>query len=254
MAEFSLPRSDEPFDFRRQAATYGQFRRDYSNALYDAIATCTGPADGRVALDVGCGPGFVATSLTRRGWRAVGVDFSWPMLSQARAAHHELPLLQALGERLPVASRRAGLVTCGTAFHWLQPAPAFQEFARVLAPGGWAALFWRYPKAGQAHMDVVRGALGDVGITLPDGYEELRVHAPRPFNGSSFTDRVAKELETTLEFTAESFRGYMSTLEFMRRLTADRHAEFLDRLAVRLEAFPVIHEVNTEYLFLGRKR
>ncbi|MGH7893328.1 MAG: class I SAM-dependent methyltransferase [Candidatus Binatia bacterium] len=254
MAEFAVPPCDEPFDFRRQASTYGQFRRDYSPALYDAIAARTGPGGGRLALDVGCGPGFVATALARRRWRAVGVDFSWPMLSQARAAHGELSLLQARGEAMPVGSGRAALVTCGTAFHWLQPLPALDEFARVLEPGGWVALFWRYAVAGQPHMQAIREGLGAIGVTLPDAYDELRVHAPRPFGGSVFVDPCEERIGTVLEFTAASFCGYVSTVEFLRRLSADRHAEFLDRLAERVaREFPVIHEANEEYLFLARR-
>ena len=84
MAEMALPPDDEPFDFRRQAATYGRYRRDYSAGLYDVIGEHTGAAAGRFAVDLGCGTGFVASTLTRRGWRAVGVDFSAPMLAQAR--------------------------------------------------------------------------------------------------------------------------------------------------------------------------
>src|SRR6185503_19654225 len=86
MTEFGLPRDDEPFDFRRQAAVYGRFRRNYSAALYDAIEERTGPGAGRVAVDLGCGTGFVTDSLARRAWRVVGVDLSAPMLAAARAA------------------------------------------------------------------------------------------------------------------------------------------------------------------------
>src|SRR5579884_2245777 len=84
MAEYAMPRCDEPFDFRRQAATYACFRPDYAPALYEAIAARTGPGAGRLALDLGCGPGLVAGALARRGWQVVGVDFSAPMLAEAR--------------------------------------------------------------------------------------------------------------------------------------------------------------------------
>ena len=46
MTVLGLPRDDEPFDFRRQAGDYARWRRDYSPALYDAIAARTGPGDG----------------------------------------------------------------------------------------------------------------------------------------------------------------------------------------------------------------
>jgi SAM-dependent methyltransferase len=254
MAEFAVPPSDEPFDFRHQAATYGQFRRDYSSALYDAVAARTGAARGRVVLDVGCGPGFVATSLVRRGWHAVGVDFSEPMLAQARAAHPALPLLRARGETMPVRDGTAALVTSGTAFHWLQPVPALAEFARVLAPGGRVALFWRYASAGQPHMRVMRASLDRVGVTLPDAYEHLRVHVPAPFAGSAFVDAEEIRLATTLTFTADTFHGYVATVEFLRRLCGERHADFLAHLHDALvRDFPTVVEENEEYLFVARR-
>src|SRR5262245_34072138 len=122
MAEFALPRSDEPFDFRHQAATYRRWRRDYSAALYDAIAERTGPGGGVLVADVGCGRGYVTTSRGGRGWMAVGVDFSAPMLAEARTGSRDtLRLVRARGETLPLRDGDAALVTCGTSFHWLAP-------------------------------------------------------------------------------------------------------------------------------------
>ena len=253
MAEFAMPPSDEPFDFRHQAATYRRFRRDYSPTLYDAIERRTGPGAGRAAFDVGCGPGFVASTLVRRGWRATGLDFSALMLASARAANPALAFVSARAEALPLRAGTGTLVTCGTAFHWMQPQPALAEFARVLAPGGWVALFWRYAVAGQLHMQAVRDALAVVGVALPDAYEQLRVHAPDPFGGSRLTDVVEERFATTLAFTAESFHGYVATIEFLRRLAGDRHAAFLAELDRRLAGrFAAFDEANEEYLFVAR--
>ncbi|HXJ35464.1 MAG TPA: class I SAM-dependent methyltransferase [Candidatus Eisenbacteria bacterium] len=254
MAEFAVQPSDEPFDFRRQAATYGKFRRDYSGTLYDAIAARTGPAAGRAALDAGCGTGFVTRSLAARGWRSVGLDFSWPMLAEAHAAGPDRPLVRARGEALAIGSQRVGLVTCGTAFHWFAPKPALEEFARVLVPGGWVALFWRYPIPKQPHMAMVRDSLRDVDVVLPDAYEELRPHGSTPFAGSPLVDAVEERFRTTLEFTPQDFHGQVSTFESMRRFCGDRFAEFLDRLAERVARHPtIIREENEEFLYLARR-
>jgi SAM-dependent methyltransferase len=254
MAEYGLPRNDEPFDFRHQAAIYGRFRRDYSEGLYDAIAG--GAIDGIPAVDVGCGTGFVTMALRRRGWRVLGVDFSAPMLAQARAASGgTLPLVRARGESLPLRDGSAALVTCGTSFHWLAPASALAEFVRVLAPGGRVALFWRYPLPGEASSRLVIDVLRGMGVWVADDLDTLRVHSPEPFAGSPLMAEPCRVLHTVVEFSAAEFHGYVSTLEWIRRFAGPRHAEFLDRLA---EALAASHpegfaERNEEYLFVARR-
>ena len=146
----------------------------------------------------------------------------------------------------------ASLLACGTAFHWIPPGPGLAEIARVLQPGGMVAFMWRYAVAGE-HLAAVRDALADVGAA-PDAYEHYRVHDEDPFGGSAFVDREAVRLPATLEFTAETFHGWISTIEFLRRMTGARHAEFLAGLAARLSRdFPTIREANEEHLFLARR-
>ena len=253
MPQFEMPRSDEPFDFRRQASTYGRWRRDYSTALYAAIEARAGAGAGRLAVDVGCGTGFVTTSLAARGWRAAGVDFSAPMLAAARGASGPLGFVRARAEALAFADGRAALVTCGTAFHWFTHAPTLAEFRRVLAPGGWAALFWRYPLSDQPYMRCVAEVCARFGRTMPDG--DVYVHPPAPFAGSGLEATPAQCIESVLAFTPESFHGYISTVELIRRLMGDAHAPFLDALAVELRRrWPGgFEERNREFLFLARK-
>jgi SAM-dependent methyltransferase len=252
MRELGLPPSDEPFDFRHQAAGYGRWRRDYSPALYDAIEARTGPGAGRLALDVGCGPGFVARTLAARGWRTVGLDFSEPMLAEARRGGG-VPLVRARGEALPVRAGSAALVACGTSFHWLQPAPALAAFARALAPGGFAAVFWRYALPDAPSVDAVRAAFAQsTGSALPDLAFALTLD---PFRDSTFLADPELVLETTLVFSVEEFHGYVSTVEWIRRLAGEHHAAFLDALRGELaRRFPDgITEPNREFLYLGRR-
>jgi SAM-dependent methyltransferase len=256
MAEFALPRTEEPFDFRHQAATYARYRRDYSADLYDAIVARAGPAAGRLAIDVGCGTGFVTASLDRYGWHALGVDFSEPMLAGAREAWAgRLRLLRARGEALPVRDGRAALVTCGTSFHWLAPAPALAGFARALAPGGWVALFWRYAAPGEPSTRLVMEVLRATNSAVPPDFEQLRVHPIDPFGGSGLESVPPVVLRSSLEFTAADFHGYMGTLEWIRRFAGAGHAAFMARLRdVLAERHPGgFTERNEEYLFLARK-
>jgi SAM-dependent methyltransferase len=254
MAEFGLPRDDEPFDFRRQAATYGRFRRDYSEALYDEITARTGPADGRVALDLGCGPGFVTASLARRGWCAIGLDLSAPMLAAARSALPRTALVRARAETMPIRGASAHLVTAGTAFHWMPPVPTVAEMARVLLPGGRVAIFWRFSKRESESTGLVGDALASVGVVVPEGLPGS-LATTGVFDGSTLVVEADLRLDTMLDFTAEEFHGYISTVEWLRRLTGPAHGRFLDALATELERrFPNgVREPNEEFLLLARR-
>ena len=253
MREYSLPPSDEPVDFRRQAASYAQYRHDYSPSLYAAIAARTGPPGGRHAADVGCGTGFVSAALRVWGWKAIGIDFSTPMLAEARRAR--LPLARAVAEALPMRDASVALITSGTAFHWFAPAPTVAEFARVLVPGGHVALFWRYPTPGQPYMRLVAEMLRAVGAAVPEVFEGITVHPADPFADSPLEAEPPFSIATELSFTAESFHGYIATLEWVRRFAGARYDEFLDRLRTELaRRWPGrFRERNDEHVFFARK-
>jgi SAM-dependent methyltransferase len=255
MPALELPPDDEPFDFRRQAATYGRFRRDYSAALYDAIEARTGRSAGRLAVDLGCGTGFVTASLARRGWRTIGIDFSAPMLAQAHAAWPDASLVRARAEALPVAASRASLVTAGTAFHWMAPTPTVGEIARVLEPGGWCAIFWRLSVRDSPPMKVVGEVLARVGVVIPDGLLAA-LALPDVFAGSELVAEPVLKLETTLEYTVPDFLGAVATFEWCRRFTGPLQGRFLDELRDELpRRYPDgVRDPCEETLILARRR
>lgn len=256
MADFGLPPSDEPFDFRRQAALYGRYRRGYSAALFDSIEARAGHAACRRAIDLGCGTGLVAAELARRGWRIAGIDFSAPMLREARnTVAPPLDLVRARGEALPLRAASHALVACGTAFHWIAPASGLAEMARVLVPGGWAALFWLYAVKGQAHMAMVAETLARFGGSLAELPLPLPPCGPEIFAGSELVPEPAVVVRSTIDFTADEFHGYVSTVEWIRRLAGDRHGAFLTDLRAEVaRRYPAgLREESEEYLLLARK-
>ncbi len=253
MTEYAMPRCDEPFDFRRQAATYARFRPDYAPALYDAITARTGPAAGRRALDLGCGPGGVASALARRGWRVVGADFSAPMLREAQRTSAGAAWTQARAEALPLRAGSVALVTCGTAFHWFAPAPTLAEIARVLTPGGVVAIFWQHSAPDDPAMALVGATLASLGITAP---EMLLVQpAPAsPFVDTRFAAAAPICIAQEQAFDAASFVGWVGTLEWLRRLAGERHEELLSALGrtVAAEHPAGVVQHSHQHLFLAR--
>ena len=102
-----------------------------------AVASLRLPGRSVVA-DLACGTGDFCCELERRGYRAVGFDFSHGMLVNARTG---APLVEADVLQLPVADRRLDGVTCGFALRNVVSLEGFfGELARVVRPGGRIAL------------------------------------------------------------------------------------------------------------------
>jgi demethylmenaquinone methyltransferase/2-methoxy-6-polyprenyl-1,4-benzoquinol methylase len=91
-----------------------------------------------LVLDLACGTGDLCKELQRRGYRAVGFDFSHGMLTAATA---DTPLVEADVLRLPVREAEADGITCGFALrNVVSLSDLFSELARVVRPGGRIAL------------------------------------------------------------------------------------------------------------------
>ncbi len=89
---------------------------------------------GSLVLDLASGTGDFLRILSQAGLRPFGMDLSWGMLA---ANHTGLPLAQADGAALPVASASIDGITCGYALrNFTHLGPVFDEFGRAVRPGG----------------------------------------------------------------------------------------------------------------------
>lgn len=99
----------------------------------------SGLREGMRALDVAVGTGLVAReaqAVTGTGGTVVGLDPSPGMLHQTRK-NLSLPVLMGFGETLPVRDASVDFLSMGYALRHLSDLTvAFQEFHRVLRPGG----------------------------------------------------------------------------------------------------------------------
>jgi SAM-dependent methyltransferase len=140
------PRADA---LRRGYATVARAYREHlaheldgkplDRAFLDAFAE---RCRGRI-VDVGCGPGHVAAYLAARGAEVEGIDLSPEMIAEAAASHPGIAFRAADMFVLPhEPASLAGIVAFYAIVHLRSDelvAP-FREFARVLAPGGLAAV------------------------------------------------------------------------------------------------------------------
>jgi ubiquinone/menaquinone biosynthesis C-methylase UbiE len=100
-----------------------------------------GDVSGRRVLDVGCGDGTLAIELARRGAIVTGIDLSSAMIEAAKASARQqaadVEFAVAPAERMPFSAEHFDIVAAVTILCFVKDAaPAFEEIARVLRPGG----------------------------------------------------------------------------------------------------------------------
>lgn len=93
---------------------------------------------GSTVLDIAAGTGDLCRDLNAVGIDAVGMDFSFGMLSHARTT---APLVQCDALQLPIPDAAVDGVTCGFALrNFVDLQQFFVELGRVVRPGGRIAL------------------------------------------------------------------------------------------------------------------
>lgn len=124
--------------FGAAAATYERARPSYPDEAIDWLL----PPGARRVADVGAGTGKLTRGLADRGLDVVAVEPSAGMRDQLARVLPGVPALAGTAEHIPLADHAVDAVLLAQAWHWVDPARAVPEVARVLAPRGWLGLLW----------------------------------------------------------------------------------------------------------------
>ena len=100
------------------------------------------PADAAHVLDLGAGTGKLTRQLTGCGLDVTAVEPSEGMREKLRQAVPGVRALAGTAERIPLPDNSVDAVLVAQAWHWVDPARAVPEVARVLRPGGRLGLLW----------------------------------------------------------------------------------------------------------------
>ncbi len=146
--------------------------------LLDAVGLCPGAR----LLDVATGPGYVAAAAAVRGARAVGVDFSAPMVAHARTINPAVEFQEGDAEALPFPDRSFDAVVMNFGMlHLARPERAMTQAARVLKPGGcFAFTVWAKPEEAVGFGIILRAiqSHGNPEVQLPQGPSFFRFSDP----------------------------------------------------------------------------
>lgn len=130
----------KPERFDSAVEHYLAARLDYAPALIGWLVQDTG-ASGKRALDLGCGPGFIAHALAPMVAEVLGLDPSPNMIDAARTkAAPNASFEIGSSEDLSPVTAPMQLVTIGRAFHWMNRTQTVADLDPLIAPGGAIAL------------------------------------------------------------------------------------------------------------------
>ena len=160
--------SDHAGSFGRAAAVYERGRPSYPAEAVDWLV----PAGATRVLDLGAGTGKLTRDLVGRGLDVVAVE---PLEGMRSELSRILPTTQVLAgsaEAIPLAGESVDAVLVAQAWHWVDPARAVPEVARVLRPGGTLGLLWNVRDEREPWV----AALGD--LIHRHGFSEERSQDP----------------------------------------------------------------------------
>ncbi|MGH9007699.1 MAG: class I SAM-dependent methyltransferase [Acidimicrobiales bacterium] len=138
----SMPeRAARAYSFGEIADEYDRYR---PGPPVEAAHWVLGQGRERV-IDLGAGTGGLTRRLVTLADRVIAVEPDTRMRGVLADRSGGAAVVGAVGERLPFADRSVDGVVASSSWHWMDPAVAAAEVARVLRPGGVFGLLWSGP-------------------------------------------------------------------------------------------------------------
>jgi ubiquinone/menaquinone biosynthesis C-methylase UbiE len=108
-------------------------------ATFERALDSTHLASNALIVDLGCGAGTYCRFLSRKGFRIIGLDYSFPMLkrTQKLQGDQEIQFLNGEAYNLPFSNQSVDAVVCiGVLQTLTDEKKGIREIHRILRPGG----------------------------------------------------------------------------------------------------------------------
>lgn len=222
-----------PAPAKVRATSFGSVAADYERFRPpppEAAAQWLLPDGARRVAEIAAGTGKLTRLLTARAGHVVAVELD-PRMASVLAAH--IPgaaVLCGRGEQIPLATGVFDAVVISSAWHWLDPARAVPEIARVLRPGGVLGVVSNSPDRSVGWVgEVLRRPrpAGEQAAATSAG--QGRRHGPELPEGAPFEPPALHTIEWSLPRTPAELVGLSATYSRVITLPEPERAELLAR-------------------------
>jgi SAM-dependent methyltransferase len=216
------------WSFGAAAAAYERGRPPYPSRAVDWVL----PAGAVRVADLGAGTGKLTRQLCGRGLDVLAVEPLAEMREQLRRAAPGAAVLAGTAEQLPLAGRCADAVLAGQVWHWVDPALAVPEAARVLRAGGRLGLLWNI-------RDERAGWVARLS-TIMRSWEADDPASLAPPVGAPFGAVERLDVEWEYRFPASALADYVASRSYIITLPAGERAEVLGAVSALLRSHPAL--------------
>jgi SAM-dependent methyltransferase len=187
--------------FTGRVEDYARYRPSYPPELLDLLRRECGLSEDTMVADVGSGTGILARLFLENGNRVIAVEPNEEMRRAGESLLSDHDYFESVTGRAEATTLPQGsvdLITSGQAFHWFDPVPARQEFARVLRPGGRVVLVWNdrrkhgapFQEAYEELLETYATDYAEVEHGRRGSLENVRsFFAPNPVHTGTFSNR-----------------------------------------------------------------
>ncbi|MYS19983.1 Methyltransferase domain-containing protein [Streptomyces sp. DvalAA-14] len=221
------------------AVSFGAAAQDYDRYRIGPPAHALDwllPADCPSVLDLGAGTGLLTRRLAERVGDLVAVEPDPRMRQVLAGACPRATVLDGTAEHIPLPDARVAAVTVSAAWHWMDPAAALPEIARVLRPGGTLGILYtrrdrRVPWLDglDAYVHEEMGIDDRIGNLIRRMYDKPWLPA-----GVPFTPPEANAVTWTAALTVEEVVAMFATYSRFIALPDERKRELADRIEVKV--------------------
>jgi len=184
------------------------------------------PAGCQVAVDLAAGTGLFTRALLGRAAEVIAIDPDSRMRDVLANRSPQVRVLAGRGEAMPLPDGCADAVFVSTAWHWLDPARAVPEIARVLRSGGRLGVIWTSRDRADdwvAELDLLRlpGLSGPEPDTGAEGGGEGSADTGAPRTADEVRAMLDLQHSVTLPDAAEFTNVEAASFRFIRTITVD---------------------------------